>query len=72
VYIIEFVSLSLQQLGGWGASLEAFIILGINMVVELVTAYSTLQVLRLTNQYLFWINRKIARGVTEDDIQYNC
>ncbi len=72
VYIIDFVSLSLLQLGGWRTSLETFTILGINMMVELVTAYSTLQVLRLTNQYLFWINRKIARGITEDDLQYNC
>ncbi len=49
-----------------------FFLLGINMVVELLTAYWTFQVLRLTNQYLFWINRKISRGVTEDDIRYNC
>ena len=74
VWIIAFIKVPLQLLGilDWRSSLENSIILGINMVDEIFTAYWTLQVVRLTNQYLVWINRKMARGVTEEDFKYNC
>lgn len=44
----------------------------VNMFVECLTAICTLRVLRLTNQYFVLINRKMSRGVAEDDLQYNC
>ena len=52
--------------------LELTSVLGINTFIELVTVTFTLRVLRFTNQCILLINRKMSRGVTEDDIQYNC
>jgi len=78
VLVVFFVMSVMQMIGyikiiseGPSFILMLTFVLGINTFIELVTVHFTLQVLRFTNQYILLINRKMSRGVTEDDLQYN-
>jgi len=48
---------------------EWTVLLGINAVIELISAYFTIQVLRFTNQYISLLNKKMS---CEDNLKYNC
>ena len=48
------------------------VLIAINMAVEVLTVYWTLQVLRLTNQDLIWSSRKMSLTGAEDVSAENC
>jgi len=79
VLVLFFFICAMQMMGsfkiiaeGRSFMLKLTFALGVNTFIELVTVHFTLQVLRFTNQCILLINRKMSRGVTEDDFQYNC
>jgi len=68
--LLVFLYVSLQLHKGKIPGERIFV--GINLIVEFLTVTWTLQVLRLTNQNLTWINRKVSQEEAEDAFKYHC
>ncbi len=68
--ILAGVFTNLQAPSYWDIAMVSMV--AVNMVVEWLTGIFALKVFRLTNQYFDLVNKKMSRGVTEDDLKYNC
>jgi len=65
--VVPFFKETRSQVAGWT------FLFGINSIIELITVYLTLQVLRYTNQYIQLLNKKMScDDETEGGLQINC
>jgi len=67
-WIVYLISL----FGGSETSMFVFFMMGLNTMTEVVTTVLFLRVVRLTNEIIGLINRKMLKGVTDGDFNYNC
>ncbi len=49
-----------------------FIVSAINIIAESGSTFFTLRVVRLTNEVIGLLNRKLSRGIAEVDFRYEC
>ena len=76
VFVLSFIDLAssadifVNSNGPYATRL--FVISAINMVAEAFSTFYTLRVVRLTNEVIGLLNRKLSRGIAEVDFRYEC